>query len=71
MAAINWGIVLNSVIFAVLGVAIYGVVFYLLDHLTPYHLWREINEKQNSALAILVGALAIGIAIIVAAAIHS
>ncbi len=71
MAAINWGIVLNSVIFAVLGVLIYGVVFYLLDHLTPYHLWREINEKQNSALAILVGALAIGIAIIVAAAIHS
>jgi uncharacterized membrane protein YjfL (UPF0719 family) len=71
MSAVNWGIVLNSVIFAVLGVVIYGVVFYLLDHLTPYHLWREINEKQNSALAILVGALAIGIAIIVAAAIHS
>jgi uncharacterized membrane protein YjfL (UPF0719 family) len=71
MTAVNWGIVLNSVIFAVLGVVIYGVVFYLLDHLTPYHLWREINEKQNSALAILVGALAIGIAIIVAAAIHS
>jgi uncharacterized membrane protein YjfL (UPF0719 family) len=71
MAAVNWGIVLNSVIFAVLGVVIYGVVFYVLDHLTPYHLWREINEKQNSALAILVGALAIGIAIIVAAAIHS
>jgi uncharacterized membrane protein YjfL (UPF0719 family) len=42
----------------------------LLDHLTPYHLWREINEKQNTALAILVGAMAIGIAIIVAAAIH-
>ncbi len=71
MSVVNWGIVLNSVIFAVLGVVIYGVVFYLLDHLTPYHLWREINEKQNSALAILVGALAIGIAIIVAAAIHS
>ncbi len=71
MSAVNWGIVLNSVIFAVLGVVIYGVVFYLLDHLTPYHLWREINEKQNSALAILVGAIAIGIAIIVAAAIHS
>ena len=71
MSTVNWGIVLNSVIFALLGVVIYGVVFYLLDHLTPYHLWKEINEKQNTALAILVGALAIGIAIIVAAAIHS
>ena len=71
MSAINWGIVLNSVIFALVGVAIYGSCFYLLDHLTPYHLWKEINEKQNSALAILVGAMAIGIAIIVGAAIHS
>jgi uncharacterized membrane protein YjfL (UPF0719 family) len=70
MAAVNWGIVLNSVIFALVGVGIYGICFFLLDHLTPYHLWREINEKQNTALAILVGAMAIGIAIIVAAAIH-
>ncbi|MGA2779329.1 MAG: DUF350 domain-containing protein [Steroidobacteraceae bacterium] len=71
MSTINWGIVLNSVIFALVGVLIYGLFFYLLDHLTPYHLWKEINEKQNSALAILVGAMAIGIAIIVGAAIHS
>jgi putative membrane protein len=71
MSTINWVIVLNSVIFALVGVAIYGLFFYLLDHLTPYHLWREINEKQNSALAILVGAMAIGLAIIVGAAIHS
>jgi len=71
MTTVNWGIVLNSVIFALVGVGIYGACFYLLDHLTPYHLWREINEKQNTALAILVGAMAIGIAIIVAAAIHS
>jgi putative membrane protein len=71
MSTVSWGIVLNSVIFALVGVVIYGLFFYLLDHLTPYHLWKEINEKQNTALAILVGALAIGLAIIVAAAIHS
>ena len=71
MSAINWGIVLNSVVFALVGVLIYGAFFYLLDHLTPYHLWKEINEKQNTALAILVGAMAIGLAIIVGAAIHS
>jgi uncharacterized membrane protein YjfL (UPF0719 family) len=71
MSIVNWAIVLNSAVFALLGVLIYGVVFYLLDHLTPYHLWKEINEKQNVALAVLVGAMAIGIAIIVGAAIHS
>jgi uncharacterized membrane protein YjfL (UPF0719 family) len=70
MSIVNWAIVLNSAIFALLGVLIYALVFFLLDHLTPYHLWKEINEKQNVALAVLVGAMAIGIAIIVGAAIH-
>jgi uncharacterized membrane protein YjfL (UPF0719 family) len=33
-------------------------------------LWKELIDDQNTALAILVGALALGISIIVAAAIH-
>ena len=66
----NLGPVGNSILFAVIGIAIYGGGFYLLDRFTPYHLWREINEKQNTALAILVGSMAIGLALIIAAAIH-
>jgi putative membrane protein len=66
----NLGPVGNSILFAVIGLLIYGGGFYLLDRLTPYHLWREINEKQNSALAILVGSMAIGLALIISAAIH-
>jgi uncharacterized membrane protein YjfL (UPF0719 family) len=60
----------NSILFAVIGLLIYGGGFYILDRITPYHLWREINEKQNSALAILVGSMAIGLALIISAAIH-
>jgi putative membrane protein len=67
----NMGPVGNSILFAVLGILIYGVGFYVLDRFTPYHLWREINEKQNTALAILIGSMAIGLALIIAAAIHS
>lgn len=70
MAAINWTLVLTSIVFAAVGVLIYAISFFLLDVLTPYQLWKEINEKQNTALAILIGSLAIGLAIIVAAAIH-
>lgn len=66
----NLGPVGNSILFAVIGIAIYGGGFYILDRITPYHLWREINEKQNSALAILVGSMAIGLALIISAAIH-
>ncbi|GIU73988.1 MAG: DUF350 domain-containing protein [Bryobacteraceae bacterium] len=61
---------LNAVIFAVLGVVILVVSFVLWDKITPYDLWREIIEKQNTALAIFAGFMALGIAIIVAAAVH-
>jgi uncharacterized membrane protein YjfL (UPF0719 family) len=62
---------LSSVVFSALGIFIFIFVFYLLDKLTPYDLWREINEKNNMALAILVGSGMIGLALIIASAIHS
>jgi uncharacterized membrane protein YjfL (UPF0719 family) len=70
MNGISWGPIENSIVFALIGIVIYAVGFYILDKVTPYHLWREINEKQNSALAILVGSMAIGLALIIAAAVH-
>jgi len=65
------GPIVSSVLFAVIGLVIYIVGFVVLDRITPYALWKEICEKQNVALAILVGAGAIGLAMIISAAIHS
>ncbi len=62
--------VVNALIFAVLGIAIFLVSFAILDKLTPYALWKEIVEEQNTALAILVGAVSLGVCIIIAAAVH-
>ncbi len=70
MNGISLGPIENSIVFALIGIVIYAVGFYILDKVTPYHLWREINEKQNTALAILVGSMAIGLALIIAAAVH-
>ena len=44
--------------------------FFLIDKITPYKLWSEIIEKQNQALAILVGACAVALGLIIASAIH-
>ncbi len=63
-------VVLGSIVFALVGVAIFGLCFVLMDKLTPYKLWEEIIEKQNMALALVVAAMSLGICIIVAAAIH-
>jgi uncharacterized membrane protein YjfL (UPF0719 family) len=59
-----------AIIFAGLGIVIFLAAFIVVDRFTPYHLWKEIIEDQNSALAILIGFLALGIAVIIAAAIH-
>jgi putative membrane protein len=61
---------LGSIVFALVGVAVFGLCFVLMDKLTPYKLWEEIIEKQNLALALVVAAMSLGICIIVAAAIH-
>lgn len=64
------GLVLGSVLYAVLGVAVLWISFTVIDKITPYKLWDEICEKKNVALAIVVGSMFIAIGQIVAAAIH-
>jgi putative membrane protein len=61
---------LNALVFAFLGIVIFVIAFAIVDKLTPYHLWKEIVEDHNTALAILVGAMSIGMCIIIAAAVH-
>ena len=68
---INVSFVVNAVVFSFLGVLIFWACFLLIDKLTPYHLWKEIIEEHNTALAIVVGAMSLGICIIIAASIHA
>ena len=64
------GALISSLVYSFIGVFIFWVSFMAIDKLTPYHLWKEIIEEKNTALAVVVGGIAIGICIIVAAAIH-
>ncbi len=60
----------SAIIFSFLGLAVFGLGFVIFDKLTPYHLWKEVVEKRNTALAIVVGSVALGTCLIIAAAIH-
>jgi putative membrane protein len=64
------GAVLASLVFALVGVAVFWLCFVIIDKITPYDLWGEIVEKQNVALALVVAAMSLGICVIIAAAIH-
>jgi putative membrane protein len=62
--------IVAALVYAFLGMLIFVIAFIIMDKLTPYHLWKEIVQEHNMALAILVGAMSLGICIIIAAAIH-
>jgi uncharacterized membrane protein YjfL (UPF0719 family) len=62
--------VVNALVYAFLGIIVFVLSFVVIDRLTPYHLWKEIIEDHNVALAIVVGAMSLGICVIIAAAIH-
>jgi putative membrane protein len=61
---------LNAVIFAALGIAIFAVAGAILLKVAPLNLWRELVAERNVAVAIFAGAAAIGICLIIAAAMH-
>ena len=58
-----------AAIYAALGIILFVLAFGIINRLTPGTLWKELIEEHNTALAIVVGAMAIGISIIIAAAI--
>ena len=60
----------NALVYSLLGMALFGIGFVVMDKLTPYHLWQEIVEGKNVALAIMVGLVSLGMCIIIAAAVH-
>jgi putative membrane protein len=62
--------IISALVFTILGILVFIVAFLVMDKVTPYHLWKEIVQEHNMALAILVGAMSIGICIIIASAIH-
>jgi uncharacterized membrane protein YjfL (UPF0719 family) len=70
MSDFHPGYILNAVVYSVLGIIIFSLAFMIIDKMTPYDLWREICQERNTALAIMVGAMSIGVCIIIAAAVH-
>ena len=59
-----------AVVFALLGILLFIVGFIVFDRITPGSLWKELLEDQNTAIGVLMGCVAIAIAIIIAAAVH-
>ncbi len=58
-----------TIIYAVIGILLALLSYQIIDWITPGRLSKKISEEGNTALGIVVGALMLGICIIIAAAI--
>lgn len=63
-------VLVTTIIFVVIGLVVFGIAFFIMDKVTPFSIRKEIEEDHNTALAIVIGAMILGIALIVAAAIN-
>lgn len=63
-------VLITTVIFVVIGLVVFGIAFFIMDKVTPFSIRKEIEEDHNTALAVVIGAMILGIALIVAAAIN-
>ncbi len=55
--------------YSLLGIVVFALSFALIAKIAPFSLRKEIEEDQNVALAILIGAVILGLSIIIASAV--
>ena len=63
--------VISTILYSALGLGLMAVVWYVITWISPFRVIKEIEEDQNIALAILMGAIFLGMAIIIAAVVLS
>ncbi|MEL6346088.1 MAG: DUF350 domain-containing protein [Myxococcota bacterium] len=68
-AALNPAILLSTIIYTIFGLAMFGVSLWIASQIAPFSIRKEIEEDQNTSLGIILGAMFIGIALIISAAI--
>ncbi|MBS1768607.1 MAG: DUF350 domain-containing protein [Acidobacteria bacterium] len=65
-----WNTLEGTVIFVLLGLIVFAIAFGIVVLVSPFSVKKEIEEDQNVSLAIIIGAIIIGVAMIISAAIQ-
>jgi putative membrane protein len=60
----------SSVVFSLVGMAVFALGFVMLRKLLPMDMKKEIETDQNTALGIVIGSVILGLAFIIGSAIH-
>ena len=58
---------IGVLIYTGVGIVVFSIAFMLMVKLAPFSVKKEIEEDQNTSLAIVMGSVIIGLSIVIAA----
>lgn len=70
-SAIILGELIATIVYAFVGVGLMALFWTIITRFAPFPIVKEIEEDQNLALSVLIGAVFIALSIIIAAVIVS
>ena len=62
--------IVAALLYSTIGLVMFSIAFWIMNKVVPFSIRKEIEEDQNTALGVVIGAVIIGIALIVSAAVH-
>ena len=67
---INVNLLAQSLIYSAIGIVIFLVAYRIMAWILPFNVSKELSEDNNVAVGVLLGAMMLGLAIIIASALH-
>jgi putative membrane protein len=64
------GHLVAAIVFSLIGLIFFAIAFVVMAKAAPFSLRKEIEEDHNTALAIIMGSVILGIAIVIGMAIQ-
>lgn len=69
-ALLDPGSILAALIYSLIGIVLFGVAFFVIVKVAPFSIRKEIEDDQNTSLGIIIGAVIIGISLIIGSAVQ-
>lgn len=63
-------VLVTTIVFVVLGLLVFVITFLVISKALPFSIRKELEDDHNVAIAIVIGSVILGTALIIAAAIH-
>jgi putative membrane protein len=63
-------LVVTTLVFVLIGLIVFALVFLIIAKVSPFSMRKELEDDQNIALAIVIGSVILGSALIIAAVVH-